>query len=174
MGRDKACVDIAGVPLWRRQLGLLAALEPTELLISGRPAAEYATSGFEIVEDQIAGAGPMAGVAAMLARTRAPLLLVLAVDMPFMTSACLERVLGHCTSPMGSVPWHGAFYEPLAAVFPKRALPMFEYALSKGDHSMQQLVRDCIAARFVEEFHIPAADLPLFRSVNAPADLPYL
>lgn len=172
MGRDKACVEIAGIPLWRRQLDVLAALEPTEILISGRPAAAYAASGLEIVEDEIRDAGPLAGVAAMLARIRTPLLLVLAVDMPFMTSAYLAKMLHKCGGQTGVVPRHDECFEPLAAVFPKAAAPLFEGALANGNHSMQKLVRDCFAARLIEVFHVSASDLPLFKSVNSPSDLP--
>jgi len=171
MGRDKACVEFAGVPLWRLQLATLAALAPMETLISGRPAAMYSASGCEIVEDEIREAGPLAGVAALLARARAPLLLVLAVDMPHMTSACLEGVLKRCTSEVGTVPKCGGFYEPLAAVFPKAALPLAQAVLSSGAPSMQQFVRDCIAARLVKENLVAEPDAFLFKSVNEPADL---
>ena len=37
MGTDKATVEIDGVPLWRRQVGLLASLEPVEIVVTDEP-----------------------------------------------------------------------------------------------------------------------------------------
>ena len=171
MGRDKASIILSGLPLWQRQIKVLNALCPNEILISGRLDGPYSESGFEIVADTIGEAGPLAGVAALLARATHPLLLVLAVDMPFMTTAYLSTILKACGERIGVVAQHDGLYEPLAAAFPKAALPLAEAALSNGDHSLQRFVRDCFAAGLLEVYQIAVADLPLFRSVNSPTDL---
>ncbi len=172
MGQDKALLTMGGLPLWQRQLATLAALEPDEVLISGKADAAYAASGFEIATDAAPELGPLAGIAALLERAKAPLLLVLAVDMPHMTADFLRGLLSHCERDKGAAPEMAGFYEGLAAVFPKDSLPLAEAALRHGDRSIQRFVRDCLAADLVKRVLVTANDFALFQSVNSPQDLP--
>ncbi len=80
MGRDKAFLEIEGQPLWRRQIETLRAAVARQLMISGPPREEWREC--EIVADEIAEAGPLAGVAAALRKCITPRLVVLAVDLP--------------------------------------------------------------------------------------------
>lgn len=172
MGRDKACLDYGGEPLWQHQLQILNALVPDEILISGRKEAECAASGHLIVEDHFKNAGPLAGIAALLARASHPLVLTLAVDMPWMTGAYFETLIGQCTPDCGAVPERAGFYEGLAAVFPKAALPLAEIALQASDHSVQRFVRECATRGFVRIVPVMENEKPLFKSLNSPSDLP--
>ena len=94
MGRDKAFLEFEGEPLWRRQIATLQQLEPAQIMISGSSRAEW--NEYEIVTDEIVDAGPLAGVAAALQKCAAPLLVVLAVDLPRMTTDFLRSLLALC------------------------------------------------------------------------------
>ena len=163
MGRDKAFLEFEGEPLWRRQLETLRKLSPEQLMISGPPHDEWRE--YEIVADEIAGAGPLAGVAAALQRCTAPRLFVLAVDLPRMTADFL-RSLGH-----GAVPRGPAGFEPLAAVYPVTCLPHALQALQSGNFSMQNFAGRAIDQGLVVERTISAAETLLFANLNTPADL---
>ena len=171
MGRDKAGLLFDGVPLWHRQVNLLGALKPTEILISAQPTSVISSRSFPIIRDVVPGKGPLGGVAALLERAREPRLLVLAVDLPWMTKKCLEAIIARCPPEAGLVPEHEGVYEGPAAVYPKSALPIAKNLLQSKDTSMQRFVKECLSAGLVESFPIPKADLPLFRSVNLPSDL---
>lgn len=168
MGCDKAGLVIDGLPLWQRQLAKLRALEPRELFISGRPAGPYAGAGMEVLADAEPGLGPLSGIAAALRRAESPLILVLAIDLPAMTSAFLAKVVRRGRSV---VPRNARFFEPLAAVYPKSALALAEEHLRSEDRSLQRFIRRLIEAGLTEESVIDEADLPCFQNVNEVRDL---
>jgi len=171
MGRDKAGVEFSGAPLWRHQLHTLEQAGADEILISGRKDACYAGCGFPIIGDEVPDAGPLAGVAALLAAAANPLVMVLAIDMPYMTAAWLGNLREQCTQTTGAVPRKDGFFEGLAAVFPKSAHAIAGEALRGGDHSMQHFVRVCGERGLVKIIDVSGDDALLFHSLNSPADL---
>ncbi len=168
MGRDKAAVLIDGRPLWQLQLAKLRALHPAELYLSGRLDGPFAAAGVEIVEDEMPDLGPLSGIAPTLARMTSPRLLVLAIDLPAMTTEFLQSLLGEneCL-----IPQRGDFFEPLAAVYPKAATALAQTALQRTDRSMQRFCRELVAADLAHAKALTAADSPLFRNLNEPRDL---
>lgn len=166
MGRDKAFLAFEGQPLWRRQLETLRKLAPVQLMVSGPPRAEWGEC--EIVADEIAEAGPLAGVAAALQRCTAPLLVVLAVDLPRMTADYLRSL---CGDERGAVPCASEGFEPLAAVYPATCAALALRALRGGDFSMQNFVRHAIDKELLAARKISAAESLLFANLNTPSDL---
>jgi molybdopterin-guanine dinucleotide biosynthesis protein A len=172
MGRDKAGLIIDGQPLWQRQLATLRATEPDELFISGRLDGPYAGAGVPIVVDAVPGLGPLGGLVAALRCARQPYLLVLAVDLPAMSSAFLRQlVCAAAARGTGIVPRFGEWFEPLAAVYPRSSLPLMEAALRSDDRSLQPLIHAGIAGGFMTEHALNDEERLLFRNVNTPADL---
>ena len=171
MGRDKAFVEIDGVPLWQRQLRLLLALEPRELFISGPVRAEWTDLGTAVLPDVKRDAGPLAGLTAALRRSSSPLLLALAVDLPNMTADYLCELLTLCTADCGMIPRRAERFEPLAAVFACAALPLAERGLESGDYSVQQFAARCVSEGLARAKPIATLDEPLFLNMNTPADL---
>ena len=169
MGRDKAFLQIAGEPLWRRQLATLRRLSPEQLMISGPPREEW-TEG-EIVADETAEAGPLAGIAAALRRCATPRLVVLAVDLPQMTTGFLRALLQLCGDHRGVVPRTCDRFEPLAAIYPVECAPLADAALRDGDFSMQHFVRRAQERDLLMEKRLDDAETVLFANLNTPADL---
>ncbi len=169
MGCDKAFLEIGGEPLWQRQLGTLRRLSPDQVMISGPARAEWA--GYEIVADETAHAGPLAGVAAALRRCTTPRLVVLAVDLPQMTTDYLRSLLRLCLDGQGAVATHADRFEPLAAVYPVETLALAEAALREGDFAMQYFVRRALEQDLLLERSISAEESVLFTNLNTPADL---
>ncbi|TCO94797.1 molybdopterin-guanine dinucleotide biosynthesis protein A [Chthoniobacter flavus] len=173
MGRDKAAVIFEGRPLWERQLATLAALQPRELFISGRPDGPYIDHGTEVIADLHPGCGPLSGLESACWRTQTPLLCVLAIDLPWMTTAFLERLVKIATlDGRGIVPRNGDYFEPLAAVYPRGILSLVDAHLRRGDHSMQRLIQRAVDLDLMIVDPLPEDERSLFRNVNAPADLP--
>ncbi len=167
MGCDKAGLLIDGVPLWQRQLATLQALAPDELLISGRLDGPFAGAGIPIIVDDVPGLGPLGGLATILRQMKYERLLLLAIDLPAMTSAFLESLL-----PVnGVVPFLEGHFEPLAAVYPRRVLPIAERCLAESDHSMQHFIRQGVAESLLAPKPLSAAERAFFRNANSPSDL---
>ena len=171
MGRDKAFLKVDGVPLWRRQLQILRELGPSEIFLSGPTQTEWIESGLEIVVDARDDAGPLGGLVAVLRRSRNTRSLVLAVDLPNMTSEFLRQVLAMCSDHGGIVPNRNGRFEPLAAVYPARCLALAESCLNSGDYSLQQFARHAINAGLMRTREIADVEESLFFNLNTQADL---
>jgi molybdopterin-guanine dinucleotide biosynthesis protein A len=172
MGCDKAALILGGVPLWQRALFTLRSLNPHELFISGRADGPYAGAGIEIVPDITPGLGPLSGLEAALTHATMPLVIVLAVDLPFMSADFLSRLI-HCAGESGAgvVPRAGEWFEPLVAIYSRRCLSLVQQHLQSEDRSMQAFVRKALSANLITVLDIPAADCALFRNLNTPGDL---
>jgi molybdopterin-guanine dinucleotide biosynthesis protein A len=168
MGRDKAFLEFEGEPLWQRQVATLRALSPEQLLIAGPRREEWIA--FEVIADEIAEAGPLAGVAAALQKCTAPHLVVLAVDLPMVTADFFRALLELCEEEQGVVPTAADATEPLAAIYPIAAFPLATAALRRGEFAMQKFVRDAIAQGLMREREILPEEMELFANLNTPAD----
>jgi len=169
MGREKAFLEIDGQPLWRRQMEKLRQLSPEQIMLSGPPRNEW--SDCEVIPDEVENAGPLAGVAAALEKCTTSHLVVLAVDLPMMTSDFLQLLLALCGHNRGAVPRNAASFEPLAAVYPASCALLANAALRSGDLSLQSFVRKGMSEKWLVERKISAAEVPLFTNLNTPADL---
>ena len=171
MGEDKAFVEINRVPLWRRQLQILAELRPHELFIAGPAHEAWQEMSCIIIPDAEPHAGPLAGIVAALQRCAAPLLLVVAIDLPNMTDRYLRELVDSCVGETGIVPSYGERFEPLAAVYPTRSLPVAKSCLASRDLSVQRFASQCVVEGFVSEQKIASDERPLFLNMNTPDDL---
>lgn len=171
MGRDKAGVEFRGEPLWRHQLRTLRETGADEILISGRSDSCYANGGIRIVADEMPGLGPLGGIHSVLGAASHPLVLVLGIDMPFMTTDYLLRIVAHCGAETGAVPERGGFYEGLAAVYPKSACGIASIQLRSGRYSLQRFVSQSREVGQVAACAIDDADEVLFKNINTPLDL---
>ncbi len=169
MGRDKALLPLGdGLLLWQRQLDVLRQLEPAELFVSG-PRREGFPPELICLLDEQPGRGPLGGISSALGATRAPLLVVLAVDLPRMTPEFLRGLLERSTDGRGVVPWHHAsdLYEPLAAVYPSACLTLVQARLNGDDWSLQRFVR--AAGQTLHAYEIGAGEEAIFTNWNEPA-----
>ena len=169
MGQDKAALIIDDKPLWRHQITTLEAVGASEILISGRSDGPYAESGYRIIEDIDPGFGPLGGIVSAFEAARHSMLLVLAVDLPRMTSAFLRSMLPH--API--VPLRGERFEPLAAVYSMSALEVFRQHLARHQLSMQNAVRELVERGDLAICEVAAEAAALFDNLNTPEDLAY-
>ncbi|MBE7497145.1 MAG: molybdenum cofactor guanylyltransferase [Verrucomicrobiaceae bacterium] len=168
MGCDKAFIDWQGRPLWQVQLDKLQQLGPERLLISCRAEQKVgqvfnlSSIASECVFDPPeADDGPLGAITRCLELVQMPLL-VLAVDMPWMTVEFLrDHILpgGFFRGPHG--------FETLCAVYRPDMLPAMQGALRERRLALQ---------RVVEESHpviheITTDQSPWFQNANTPAEL---
>jgi len=88
-GRDKLAAVVDGIPLLDRVLGATAAAEQRIVVGSPRPVA----GDVRWTSEQPPGGGPAAGAVAALDLVRAPWVLLLAGDLPYVSPATLTRLL---------------------------------------------------------------------------------
>src|SRR5687768_7234821 len=141
MGRDKAAVVFRDEPLWRRQLRVLSDLGPEKVFVSARTRSTWLPDDTELLLDEPPSRGPLSGLTKALELMQTSHLLVLAVDMPFVTREQLQHLSSLATARCGVVPMIAARAEPLAAIYPKESALDFAAALAGSDFSLQALVR---------------------------------
>ena len=171
MGSDKAGLSLGGQPLWRRQVEVLQAAGAAEVMISGDPDPNgpFAGSDFLVLPDETSGAGPLGGLIMALRRARHSFLMVLAVDMPAMTSDGLRGIFSQVKIGRGCVPQgEGRFFEPLAAVYPREVLELAETRQRAGALALQGFVASAVAEGLVVAAEISPDELGLYLNVNTP------
>lgn len=171
MGRDKAAVFFQEEPLWRRQLRVLRDLGPEKVFVSARTESTWLPDDTELLLDEPPSRGPLSGLTKALAQMQTSHLVVLAVDMPFVTREQLQFLCSKASEGCGVVPLIRERAEPLAAIYPKESGSDFAAALAGPDYSLQPLVRKLAAGGKVRFFSVLSQDEHLYRSLNEPADL---
>ncbi|MBE2213270.1 MAG: NTP transferase domain-containing protein [Opitutaceae bacterium] len=173
MGRDKALLpDAAHGTLLQRQVALVAALAPGEVLLSCRPDQDLrAPPHVRRIHDP-GTHGPLGGLAALLAAMHGDLLLVLAVDLGRMTPAMLQRLAAASAPGCGVVPRTARGIEPLAAVYPATLAREARARVAAGrDLALHAWSDAGVAAGALRWMDIAAADEAAFTNWNTPDDL---
>jgi molybdopterin-guanine dinucleotide biosynthesis protein A len=170
MGRDKAMIEIDGRTLLDRALD---RLEPhvQELLVIGDPA-KYGHVGPFVVADDIPGVGPLGGILTAMRYASNDRLLVLACDMPNVTTRLFEDLKqGLVGDRSAFIPACDGKLEPLAAAYHRRCRSTFEACVAQGAWKVSDALEQ-VNATFVQI--CPGEDGwpdTLFRNINAPGDL---
>jgi molybdopterin-guanine dinucleotide biosynthesis protein A len=167
-GADKRVAVFHGQELVRRAVRTLASVAgPTLYVATGaRPERLPGTAGAVCIADSPPGCGPLGGIAAALARTRAPGILALGCDLPLVRAATLERVLqaglgaGRPAAVRGPHGW-----EPLIAYWPRAMYKQVRAALWLHVWALHELLERTGAAAVVG---VDPAELV---NVNTRADL---
>jgi molybdopterin-guanine dinucleotide biosynthesis protein A len=171
MGRDKAWMEHAGTPLIQLALAKARQLGVEDIYISGRADADYAALKYPVLFDLQPGFGPMGGIERGLWACATPLLLVLAVDLPQMTTEFLQKLSARCDRLTGAVPKLKGKFEPLAAIYPKRCHAFALDAIARSRLAAQDFVDVCRQEHAVRDYPVLDADTVCFANWNTPADV---
>jgi molybdopterin-guanine dinucleotide biosynthesis protein A len=171
MGRDKARLELGGVPLILRTAKLVESVAGTPTVI-GNPEA-YTGFDLRAIADDWPGAGPLGGIATALRAAAAPWSLIVATDLPYLTREWLEYLIARSlATPADAVlPMNARGAEPLCAMYHQRAEPAIRKALERGTRK----VTDGLLGMRVETI-TPAEWNPfdseglLFKNMNSPED----
>ncbi len=167
MGRDKAFCLFEGETLLQRQLRIVRQLGASQVMISGRPEADYSDCEAEIVYDDPPACGPLGGMIAGFRHAQHPLLFVLAVDMPYISLAFLQRLDATRSETTGAVPVDpDGRIEPLCAWYPCSLLAEGLRLRASGFAAPRELVRLAIHSASMKLYPLLSEETALLRSVN--------
>jgi len=168
LGRTKANLEFDGGTLAHRAARLLAEVCGTVLEV-GPGYTEL-----EAISEDPSGAGPLAAVAAggraLSDRGFGGRVLVLAVDMPFVTSALL-RFIARFPGEDSAVPIVGGFPQMLCARYSGAAMQTAGELVSAGESAMKALFRRIPVSRIEPEQWSRAARESSFQDIDTPTDL---
>jgi len=171
MGRDKALLMFEGITLLQRALRTCAQISP-DVWIVGQ-ASKYGEFG-PTVEDIHSDCGPIAGIHAALTKSGSKFNVVLAVDMPDISSALLKFLIGEAKADdaVVTVPEADTRLQPLCAVYRQEFLPVAENAIASGIYKITPLFQQ-VKTRVIHRKELETAGFSsdMFRNWNTPSDL---
>ncbi len=174
MGQNKALLPLAGQPLVQHMIDLAWSI-PTIVQLVGDPQSLLAYAA--VSEDHFPGQGPLAGIHAALVASVAEQVLILAVDMPFLTPDFLRFLIAQAqaqsqtSEALVTVPRLADGWQPLCAVYHKEFLPYAERALQQGRNRIDSLYSEVSVQTISEEtLHNHGFGSSLFRNLNTPED----
>ncbi len=173
MGRDKALLEVDGIPLWRRQRDVLLNAGATEVFLSARPDQMWTrnVSGFAgVLHDALPDCGPLVAITAAIERASHPIVAVLAIDLPAMGPAWFQGLLAQASPGCGIVGRRGDFYEPLAAVYSREIKWLAWEALAKGEYALQPVMARGVAGGSMRERRITQEEEAWFVNWNREED----
>lgn len=118
------------------------------------------------LQDDQEGLGPMGGIVTALRHLPGGIL-VTACDMPLVSGALIEWLLGHYDAHVEAViPRHQGGIEPLLGIYEKSFLPPLEEAIQAGRYALHFILEEA-NVRFV---NVPEPFQAEFANVNTPGD----
>ena len=169
MGRDKALLPVldrsTGGPTFVEQIASRVGAAAGFVTLIGAPE-RYSSLGLPVAADLIEGCGPIGGVYTALKISSAPWNLIVACDMPAVTTRFLAMLLAaaHDADADCFVPETGSSLHPLCAVYHRRALAALQSAIDHKSFKMHDLLGSLRTVTW------PVADPSLLENVNTPIE----
>jgi molybdenum cofactor guanylyltransferase len=165
MGTDKALLHWGDKNLLENAVLVLQPLCCDLMISSDNPAHDL--PGIRRISDKFPGKGPMAGIYSCLKGSRTEDNLVMAVDMPGLTTDILRFLLERGQGYQAAVFLRPeGMPEPLAAYYHKELVGAMAAFMERGDYAMHFLISSVRTLRIKpEEFHLPGMG-KLFLNLN--------
>ena len=172
MGRDKALLPLAGIPLIERVLAIVQDLG-SEILITTNQPEPLRYLGLHLVADRVPGQGTLLGLQTALQSAQHDRVLVVACDMPFLNRGLLSYMVDLETEADVVIPRWEQQWEPFHAIYrSSTCLPAIDEALLHGQQRMisflNQIRAESIDEQLIQEYD---PDGLSFFNINSPADL---
>ena len=171
-GADKASLPIGDARIIDRQLAALSAVAD-DVRIVANDRDRYAGLGLRVVPDAVPDRGPLGGLYTALLDASHDRVLVLACDLPFVTTALLERLVAESRTGEevdAVVPRSARGLEPLCALYTKRCAGRILTRLERGELAVAGLLEELRVRELGPEALAPYDDGSLFENVNTPHD----
>jgi molybdopterin-guanine dinucleotide biosynthesis protein A/rhodanese-related sulfurtransferase len=185
MGRDKAFVEVDGVPMVRKAVDALTAAGATTVTVIGGDRPRLESLGLTVVDDPRPFAGPLAAlVTALAVPATGPdddeIVMVMACDLTDPSPEAITITVEAVGSADAAVPTDGEHAQWLHAAWRRRSRPTLHAAYEAGERSIRAAVVDLdlrpvtgIAAHHLTDADAPD-DLPLEqRGGPGPGPTPY-
>ncbi|MCF8127757.1 MAG: molybdenum cofactor guanylyltransferase [Deltaproteobacteria bacterium] len=170
-GKNKALVEIDGVPLIERVMRVMEPIFSTVVLITNTPKT-YSFLNVPMFEDRIKGLGPLGGILTGLKVISDNAGFFVACDMPFLNSGLIRYLTSVRHGFDVVVPTFSGKFEALHALYTKNCLKEIEKLINDGIYQTIQLF-ESVHVRFVAENEIRRFDpeLSSFSNINKPEEL---
>jgi molybdopterin-guanine dinucleotide biosynthesis protein A len=164
MGRDKALLAYRGTSLLAH-IASIVQQAAGDVTVIGDPG-RYRHLAHRIYADQVPSCGPIGGIYTALSIAVRDWNLVVACDMPFLSTQVLASLLAACPgSRAGCIAAIGPAGEPepLCAVYHRRCHPVLDRAIREQRFRMRDVIREL-------EVETVRVDASVLANVNTPAE----
>jgi molybdopterin-guanine dinucleotide biosynthesis protein A len=168
MGRDKATLRLKGKALWRRQIAVLREAGADPVWIGRRSDQAKLGRGARVLFDELSGMGPIAGLHSAFQTTETGWVAVLAVDMPAIEADWFAKLFAQCSDGVGAVVRHADGFEPLAAIYPRKAFETVSRHVEAKEYSLQGLITALIRAKRMRVVRLPESERGRVANWNEP------
>lgn len=169
LGRDKVQLDWHGRPLGAHQAETLGRTGAWPLYLSCRNDQPWTPPAFARLEDRGEDGALAAFVDAMTAMS-APVMLVLAVDVPLVTANWLANLGARARDEgVSVVPQHEGRFEPFVAAWRQSALPVLRATLAQNG-SLQEACATLEKSNLLRAWPISGDETRMLANLNTPAD----
>lgn len=173
MGSDKALMRVNGGPMVVCELANALATCCDEVLLVGGDPARFVDMDLRArwVPDAAEGVGPLGGILGALAAARNEACLVVACDMPFITSELLSAMAAQ-TRDYRALAYQAEDLEPLLAIYARACVEPLRAAIASGQLEARRFLRQ-IGAQAVAAQVLDAVDRErrAATNVNTPEEL---
>lgn len=175
-GLPKGLAVVDEIRIADRILAALRGATDRQVVVSNDPAADDWFPKLRVVEDEIPGLGPLAGLETALRAAKGAAVIVVAWDMPFVTTPLLRgmRALGEIGAA-AVIPVHGdpPVAEALCAYYAHEALGACSALLAEGERRAGALWEVLPSAMTIPERVLAEHGDPekVFLSVDTPEQL---
>jgi molybdopterin-guanine dinucleotide biosynthesis protein A len=170
MGINKAWLEIEGQSLIERTVASVRAVTSSVAIIANTEG--YGRLGVPVFADTRQGVGPLEAVRVALSHTQTNRILLVACDLPFLTTELFSFLLSIPSTEQAIVPLSADNQlEPLCAIYCKNSLAAVEEMIEHGQRKMAKLF-EMVPTRFVEFKEIRELDGAhlFFENINTPED----
>ena len=166
MGTDKAMVKLGGKTLLERALNRWQGYgERLQLSVGAAERKALAPAGMTAVADIYPERGPLGGLHAGLHECPTDLMLLVAVDSPYLTQAHADRLLAAIGNADACIYTVDGKPQPLFGLYRRGCATPAETLILHGNNRMTELL-GWVSTVFVE-----AEDAAPFRNLNTPEDI---
>jgi len=166
-GEDKAEMEFSGQRVLDGLMEILREFPFQKLaVVSAQGQERDWPEPILALQDDQEGLGPMGGIVTALRHLPGGIL-VTACDMPLVSGALIEWLLGYYDAHVDAViPRHQGGIEPLLGIYEKSFLPPLEEAIQAGRYALHFILEEA-NVRFVD---VPEPFQAEFANVNTPED----
>ena len=165
MGRDKAFIEVAGVPLAVRAANVLRAAGATAVFAVGGDLEALVGFGLDARADLYPGEGPLGALLTSFNASATDLVVVLACDLPQIDDAAVGRLLSTIGDHDAAVPRTDRAHPLCAAYRTSRCGSVLGEAFSAGERTVHR------ALAGLDVVNVVLPDPGVLRNVNRPGDL---
>lgn len=170
MKKNKAFLELEGVPLVERSLAVLQTVF-SEVLISSNKPELFARYEVPVIQDEILDQGPLEGLYQGLKAATYDEVFFVACDMPFLEAKLIRLLAKWVPDYDIVVPRLKSRTHPLHAFYHRCCLPAIKKKLEMGWLKVSDFGQSC-SVRYVEEAELQAFDnlSKVLCNVNTPED----